>query len=251
MKNLSRLLLAVLFLLGSGYHSFGQCDPDTVGCIDVDEPGQICPAILPDAVLNVPYEVILTFIPPVSAEIPPYPPIDIEYIIVNSVTNIPEGLTYVANADTFFANTTYCIMISGTPTKAGVDTLAIEVTPYISALGSIIPGPTVVDDTSLIITVLETAGLDPNQVNKFHVVPNYPNPFSEVTSLGFYSPIDEQIELLVYNLLGELMYVEKQGFPPGENYFDFTGKSLQPGTYIYSIRNNEEIFTGKIVKVRK
>jgi hypothetical protein len=45
--------------------------------------------------------------------------------------------------------------------------------------------------------------------------------------------------------------VEKQGFPPGENYFDFTGESLQPGTYIYRITNSEEVVTGKLIKARR
>jgi hypothetical protein len=249
MKNLTRLLLPVLFLLGSGYQSFGQCDPDTSGCIDIDEPGQICPKVLPDAVLNVPYEVVITVIPPDSVEVPDIGIFVIDFIIVDTVENLPEGLTYEANADTFYTNSTYCILISGTPEKAGDFNLNITVTAYVKFLNSYIPASRT--DSSIVITVLETAGLDPNTVNEFHLVPNFPNPFSEVTSLGFYSPFDEQIELSVYNLLGELIYVEKQGFPPGENYFDFTGKSLQSGTYIYSITNNEEVFTGKIVKVRR
>jgi hypothetical protein len=82
-------------------------------------------------------------------------------------------------------------------------------------------------------------------------MPNIPNPFYESTHIGFYTPYDEKVELAVYNILGKRVYLEEQGFPPGENYFEFDGTALQPGTYVFRVTNTREVFTGKIVKVRK
>jgi hypothetical protein len=251
MKEPIRLFALAAFVFFSGIFLNGQCVPDIEGCIDIDEPGQMCPSVLKEATVNVYYEQVLTVIPPNSAVLPPYPPIDIEFIIVDTVMNIPEGLTYEASADTFFANTAYCILISGTPKKAGVDTLSITVVPFIKIAGIIFAPDTIVNDTSVVVTVHEPAGLNPSKYYDFQVLPNIPNPFSEVTKIGFYSPFDERVELAVYNILGERLHEEKQGVPPGEHYFDFTGESLQPGTYIYRITNTKEVFTGKFIKARK
>ena len=82
-----------------------------------------------------------------------------------------------------------------------------------------IAGPQIVDDTSVVMTVHETSGIDPYPMHEFRVLPNVPNPFSDVTRLGFYTPFDDRIELKVYNILGKLMHEEMQGSPPGEYLF--------------------------------
>ncbi len=249
MKNLICLFSLVAVSLFAGNQLKGQCEP-AEGCIDIDEPGQMCPSVLEEATVDVPYEQVITVIPP--TKVPGLPNVDIAFITVDTVMNIPEGMTYEANADTFFANTAYCILISGTPTKAGVDTLAITITAYINNPPSgVIPLPSVVDSTSVQVTVHEPAGLDPTHYYAFQVLPNIPNPFSEVTQIGFYSPFDEKVEMAVYNILGVMMHEEKQGFPPGEHYFNFNGESLQPGTYIYRIANSKEVHTGKIIKAKR
>ena len=252
MKRSIRLLALAVISLLAGNDLYGQCVPDTEGCIDVDEPGQMCPLKLPDATVNADYTQVITIIPPDVAEIPPAPPIDIAFITIDTVAKIPEGMTYEANADTLFAGEAYCILISGKPKKAGVDTLSITVTPYIYYGIPPVPIPTfpITNDTSIIVTVLEASGLDPNKFHKFQVLPNIPNPFSEVTRIGFFTPFDDQVELNIYNILGELIHEESQGFSPGEHYFEYDGHALQPGTYIYRVTNHDQFFTGKIVKAR-
>lgn len=252
MKRPIRLLTLVSMVLFAGCYLYGQCEPDE-GCEDVDEPGQICPTVLPPATVNVYYEQVLTVIPPSVAEIPPNPPIDIALITIDDVSNIPEGLTYEANADTLWADSSYCILISGTPVEAGVDTLSITVTAYIYFGNPPILFPVAVppNDTSIIVTVLEASGLDPNKFHEFQVLPNIPNPFSEVTRIGFYTPFDDRITLRIYNILGELLHEESEGFSPGEHYFEYDGHTLLPGTYVYRVTNHAQFFTGKIVKARR
>jgi len=193
---------------------------------------------------------VITVIPPGEATLGTQT-IYIEYIILDSVANLPGGITYQANAATMYADSLYCISISGTPVTAGEYPLSIYITPWIFAGGTTIPGIQVKNDTSVVMTVNEAAGVDPNRYNEFQVLPNIPNPFSEVTLIGFFTPYDDLIELEVYNILGELMHHENYGSPPGEHYFKFEGEDLLPGTYIYRVTNHKEVFTGKFIKARR
>lgn len=248
MKRLIGLIPVAVILLCAGSQMYGQCEPDE-NCEDILEPGEICPRQLPPATVNEPYEKVITVIAPGEA---PFgnSTIDIAYITIDSIANLPEGLSYAANTDKFWADSAYCVGISGTPVKTGRFPLTIYVTPWLKG-PPITPIPQVEDDTSVVLTVQWPAGLDPGQALNFRVLPNFPNPFSEVTRIGFFTPFDDRIELAVYNILGVKMYEEKQGTPPGEYFFDFDGRSLQPGTYIYRVTNSKQIYTGKFIKSRK
>jgi Secretion system C-terminal sorting domain len=248
--NLTRLIVSFLLFIGSLNMVYGQCVPDTMGCKDEGTPGEFCPLALPVATVNVAYDEVITVIPPGEAKIGETT-IIIKYIIVDSVLNLPSGMTYAANAEIFYADTAYCIALSGIPVNAGTDTLAIYVTPFISVGTTAIPGPQVVDDTSVVIIVQEASGIKPSHYSTFQVLPNIPNPFSDVTRIGFFTPFDDLVELRVFNILGEMIHQETQGFSPGEHYFEFNGQALQPGTYIYRITNREAFFTGKFIKARK
>jgi hypothetical protein len=124
------------------------------------------------------------------------------------------------------------------------------VTPYVEYLNTVVQGPQVVDSTSVSLTVQEPTGIDPLQSKGFQVLPTFPNPFSDVVRVGFYAPSDDQVSLMVYNILGELMHEETQWAPPGEHLFGFDGSSLLPGTYFYRITNRRQLFTGKFIKSR-
>lgn len=242
------IVIAVIGLF-AGHGLYGQCEPDP-GCEDILEPGEICPRQLPDATVNVFYDEVITVIPPGEAKLGENT-ILIRFIVLDSIMNLPEGLTYAADADSLIADSAHCVSITGTPTVAGEYPLAIYITPWIALGETSFPGTQVLNDTSVILTVNEPSGLDPSRSYEFYVLQNIPNPFSEVTRIGFFTPFDDRIELEVYNILGELMHSEKQGAPPGEHYFEFDGHALQPGTYIYRVTNQKESFTGKFVKARR
>lgn len=247
MKSLISLTIAFLF---TGTLLFGQCEPDTLNCEDVDEPGQICPMFLPEAIVNAYYDEVITVIPPSEFTVGNVTVL-VDYIVIDSVTNLPVGISYAVNAEKFYADTAYCVSIYGTPVNKGETTMAIYVTPYILLNGISTPVPQVVNDTSVVLTVVEASGFDPYQFSDFHILPNKPNPFSDVTSIGFYTPFDDRIELSVYNILGVLIHQEEMGVPPGEYNFEFNGQSLQPGTYFYRVNNQEQHQTGKFIKTKR
>ena len=85
---------------------------------------------------------------------------------------------------------------------------------------------------------------------KSHVLPG-PNPFSEVTRIGFYAAFNDRVELAVYNILGVKVHEEKADVHMGEYFFDFDGRDLEGGTYFYRVTNSKEVYSGRLVKARK
>ena len=249
MKPFISFLAITTMALFSAMEMTAQCVPDTANCKDTGLPGEICPQTLPPVVVNEPYDEAITFIPPAQF-VYQGTPIDIAFIIVDSVTNLPPGIDYFPNADTFYADTAYCVQIVGTPTEAGDYHLGIYVTPFIEYFNTIIQGEQIANDTSVVLTVHGSSGIDPNQAYEFYTLPSAPNPFSDYTRLGFYTPFDDRIHLEVYNILGELVYDETMGSSPGTHYFEFNGNELLPGTYFYRIANSSRLYTGKFIKSR-
>jgi len=226
---------------------YGQCVPDTANCKDTGDPGQIYPAELPDAGLNVMYDEVVTVIAPGSYVVSEIQ-ITIMYIRVDSVKNLPPGIGYFPNADLFYADSAYCIQITGTPTDTGVFRLKIYITPFIDIAGNPTPFPQVADTTSVSMTVLEELGISPPQADEFRVYPNIPNPFSDRTRITYFNPYGDKVELRIYNMLGILVYEESETNGPGENSFQFDGRDLEPGAYLYKVSNGKKSITGRLIK---
>ncbi len=249
MKNFARILAILSISVIVVAETSAQCTPDTVNCIDTGNPGQICPSVLPEVTVNIPYDESITVLAPATFDYLGNI-INIAYIVVDSVNNLPPGIEYISSASRFYPDSAYCIQIFGTPTQAGEYPLSIYVTPYITYLNTIIAATQMADDTSVVMTVHGTSGIDPFQVQEFKVLPTVPNPFTDITMLGFFTPFDDRIELKVYNILGELMHEEMQGASPGTHFFQFDGNALLPGTYFYRVTNSKKFYTGKFIKSR-
>ena len=224
-----------------------QCTPDPA-CEDTGDPGQFCPDKLPKAGINVLYDEVVTVIAPGTYVIYEQE-ISILHIQIDSVKNLPPGISYFPNAEIFYPDTAYCIQLTGTPTQVGEYPLSIYISATANVMGTPTPVP-VMDTTSVIITVVEVLGIDPKQTSAFQVSQNAPNPFSDLTRLAYYTPAQDLIELRVYNMLGVLVYEESNRVQPGAHYFGFDGARLKPGTYFYRAENSDTYLTGKLIKSR-
>lgn len=249
MKNYIQLLLPVIILLFAGNHLNGQCEPDPA-CIDTGDPGEICPYRLPDGMVNEAYESVITVIAPSAFTIDENV-INVAYIVVDSIRNLPEGLTFDPGTNRFWADSADCVVISGTPAEEGEFPLSIYVTPWIYFGQMILPGPQVENDTSLVLTVIPASDLEQFQEGTFRMVSAFPNPFTETMHAGFFTPVADRIELEVFSILGTRVYREEQIANSGEGYFKFDGSSLEAGTYLYRIGNSSKTMTGKFIKIRK
>lgn len=239
------MLLPVINL----YEIHGQCTPDTIGCVDVLLPGEICPDTLPDGVLGVEYNQTVTIWPPATYYIEEFSAtITIIKIQIISVDSLPPGLEYEVNAEDLYPDTAYCSLISGTPTDTGLFTLAIKVVPYI-VLGDTVPWSPQVNDTSLFIRINAPSNIENIYDEEFQII-NEPNPFSSKTKIGCITGKSGEVELYVFDILGKLVYNEKIISKRGENYFEFTGENLTKGIYIYSIKNNKSRLSRRLIKSR-
>ena len=74
---------------------------------------------------------------------------------------------------------------------------------------------------------------------------NKPNPFDSETGISYYLPKDCQVELEVFNIIGEKIATGKglpilsQNMAKGKHSIIFDRKDLPPGTYFYRLRTKE------------
>ncbi len=241
------LVVAALCLGSSDIHA--QCEPDTVNCKDILQPGEFCPRSLPDGFLGQPYSEIITIIPPGYYNYLGNP-VEVVKIVVQDVQNMPPGISYEANAGEFFPDTAYCVLLSGTPEAAGVYDLGITVAAYVNIppLG-VIGIDSITDDTSVSITIHAGSGLD-DPVWEDQFVICGPNPFHNTTTIRLKSQGIDDAELVVYNLLGSIVYREQIRTSRGINSFRFNGQDLRHGTYIYHVSTRGEIYTNRLLKLK-
>ncbi len=93
----------------------------------------------------------------------------------------------------------------------------------------------------------------PEQVE---LAPNYPNPFNNGTIFRFALPRPQQVELVVFNLLGQQVATLLEGpIDTGHHRLrwdgrDATGRPLATGLYIYRLRSAEGILSRKLLLLR-
>lgn len=78
-----------------------------------------------------------------------------------------------------------------------------------------------------------------NIPDKYKLLQNYPNPFNPSTKIQFTIPESGNVNLAVYNLLGEkVSEVLNQEMNPGKFEITFDGSNLSSGIYFYEIKTN-------------
>ncbi|MBE0640421.1 MAG: T9SS type A sorting domain-containing protein, partial [Bacteroidales bacterium] len=228
------LLLVFGFSMLFSYASLqAQCTPgDSLSCPDPEGNGEICPDTFPQAVVNVPFSVEFTILPPPQVVYQGFP-VPIHHITLVSVDNLPPGITFQSNEPTgvFYPATYYCVLLSGTPTTAGTFPLKIKVDAYVNFLGNPVFVGQQTDSTSLAITVAGSAGTDDLNPS-WQLQGPWPNPFSESTSIVV-GHDQEDIYLRISDITGKTLYSELLPASAGERSFRFSGEDLLPGVYFY------------------
>jgi hypothetical protein len=249
-KILYSLFFVVSALFLSISISHAQCEPDTVTCKDTLQPGEFCPKTLPDGFVGQPYSEVITIIPPSLYNYGGFE-VQVLDLVVQDVKNMPPGITYEANADTLLPDSAYCVLLSGTPETAGEYGLGITVSVLVQFPGieQPIKIDSITDDTSVSIVIDAGSGLD-DAVWEDQLVICGPNPFNNTTMIRLKSQGIDDAELVVYNLLGSIVYREQMRTSPGINQFRFDGQDLRHGTYIYHISTKGEIYTNRLLKLK-
>jgi hypothetical protein len=80
---------------------------------------------------------------------------------------------------------------------------------------------------------------------------NHPNPFNPVTTINYSLPVKSQVELVIYNALGErlkrLVSGEKDA---GYHKVEFNAKSLPSGVYFYHLKAGDYVATKKMILIK-
>lgn len=87
--------------------------------------------------------------------------------------------------------------------------------------------------------------------NMFELSQNYPNPFNPSTTIKFSLPVQTQLKINIYNMLGEQVATTAEGmYEAGYYKITFDAEGLSSGTYIYRLESNNFTETKKMILIR-
>lgn len=236
------VLLAALTMISAS--AVAQCEP--FECPDPENNGEICPDTMPVAFINQLYSEVATIIVPLTDTTG----VPLHHFTLVAVDNLPDGVDWESNApnNEFLAGNDYCILIEGTPTVADTFFLKIVLDIYVSFLGQPIYVMTIIDSTSLFMLVVDNTGMEDGMA-ALQVQGNFPNPFSEWTTIRFDAKQPAEVTFEVYSLVGQKLHEQKIPARFGENAFLFNGADLSPGTYMYVIRSGKSATSKMMVRI--
>lgn len=78
--------------------------------------------------------------------------------------------------------------------------------------------------------------IDGPVVREFALYQNHPNPFNPSTTISFSLPMESDVTIKLFNLLGqEVKQITSSSFQAGNHNIEFNAASLSSGTYIYTL----------------
>jgi hypothetical protein len=102
--------------------------------------------------------------------------------------------------------------------------------------------------SNILTGIAETSAVLPDQ---FALSQNYPNPFNPVTQIPFSIPKAVNVNIEIFNLLGQRVAVlVNEHKPGGFHTVEFDGSSLSGGMYLYRLRAGDFRQVRKMLLVR-
>jgi photosystem II stability/assembly factor-like uncharacterized protein len=90
-----------------------------------------------------------------------------------------------------------------------------------------------------------------NIPNEYKLFQNYPNPFNSSTNIKYNLPIESNVKLKFFSILGEEILIENLGkHSQGEYEYIFNASSLPSGIYFYRLETDEFTSTRKMILLR-
>jgi hypothetical protein len=90
----------------------------------------------------------------------------------------------------------------------------------------------------------------------YELMPNYPNPFNPETTIGFALPASSQVELTIYNVLGQqVVTLIHDEYPAGVHQviwsgMDGEGRAVASGVYLYRLTAAGNVMTRKMMLLK-
>jgi 5'-nucleotidase len=86
---------------------------------------------------------------------------------------------------------------------------------------------------------------------KFELAQNYPNPFNPSTTIEFSIPVEQRVELKIYNSIGqEVETLVNEELNTGVYKYTWTPKNLSSGIYIYKLNSGEFSQVKKLILMK-
>jgi sugar lactone lactonase YvrE len=104
------------------------------------------------------------------------------------------------------------------------------------------------DSIKMVVTGIESKNLLPLT---FELNQNYPNPFNPSTVISYQLPVNSQVSLKVYDILGNevVIFVDEEK-PAGTNEVEFDGSKLSSGIYFYQLKAENYYETKKMILLK-
>ncbi len=107
------------------------------------------------------------------------------------------------------------------------------------------------NDSTSIVVVKSYVGLEEQaQSHNFELEQNQPNPMTNQTTIGFTLPEAGNVELVITNNIGQVLYKKTGAFPQGRSEIKLEDLNLAEGTYYYTMYYNEEKQVKKMIVVK-
>lgn len=196
-----------------------------------------------------------------------FDPVYINTIGVNEIQGLPMGFSYecasqsidgtISEDNCIFPGGGYgCLRLysDDVPNVIGTYPLnvALDIVAEYEVFGIMIPVE-VTDDTLLnyLVLVVEegnNSGIgDLVDSRVFKGLGTYPNPFSESTTIHFGNSNANDVKFSVYDILGNLVFVDNIRTELGHNEYSFDKGSLTSGLYTYTIFNGSKTISERVI----
>ena len=133
---------------------------------------------------------------------------------------------------------------TGTVNVVGILSQYISTAPYSSGY-QLLP----LDSSGIMTATAVETSKDKNY--SYGLYQNYPNPFNPSTVISFEVPTSQQVELSVYNLLGQkVASLYNQVAPAGVTNVNFKANNLTSGVYVYTIKTGNMTMSKKLMLLK-
>lgn len=148
---------------------------------------------------------------------------------------------------------------SSTPLAVGENrTISLHVFPAViqgSASVKLVIGnlnnPSEYKTLNFTATTLITSIQDLSAPGGYYLAQNYPNPFNPSTVINYNVVSAGQVTLKLYNIVGkEIASLVNEYKEPGNYYYEFNGKNLTSGVYLYKFQSGNFVSVKKMILMK-
>jgi len=243
--TMNKSLLFILFSIIYGVTNLSaQCTPVPFGGSSLTNPSTT-QGIAPAAETQAYEQIIHMRIPADTIYNGVVVPID--SVSISDIIGMPNNFTWLTNSpnNTWPSDTFGCIIFQGNPVVGQAGVYNIEIKANIRYYGTQTTPYTIYYE----FNILDASHVGFNLIKKeeLSVLQNIPNPFNQKTTIKYFSPNNNNVSLVVYDILGNIVYNKVYDSARGNNSINFERGNLRNGVYIYELRNGNKIVRKRMV----